>query len=173
MQQKSPIDSTKDLFSIVSLWNFWLNINVSWLPSYCTWQLYQIFYHCKTHIIIFSASDISFLAVHQPLSKFTYVRFCYTNTLHSGVSFFIGMINASYHNKYVEISAFTTKGSSYLSMSRKNYRQGMREIFLYTVIQETRLMEVLISCNYMTQGSNPGLPHCRQIFYHWATREVP
>ena len=25
---------------------------------------------------------------------------------------------------------------------------------------------------FPTQGSNPGLPHCRQILYHWATREV-
>ena len=93
MQQKSPIHSTKDLFSIVSLWNFWLNIYVSWLPSYCTWQLHQIFYHCKTHAIIFPASDISFLAVHHLLSKFTYVSFCYSYTPHSGTSFFIGMIN--------------------------------------------------------------------------------
>ena len=26
---------------------------------------------------------------------------------------------------------------------------------------------------FPTQGSNPGLFHCRQILYHWATREVP
>ena len=25
---------------------------------------------------------------------------------------------------------------------------------------------------FLTQGSNPGLLHCRQILYHWATREV-
>ena len=26
---------------------------------------------------------------------------------------------------------------------------------------------------FLTQGSNPGLLHCRQILYHWATREAP
>ena len=26
---------------------------------------------------------------------------------------------------------------------------------------------------FMTQGSNPSLPHCRQILYHWAIREAP
>ena len=26
---------------------------------------------------------------------------------------------------------------------------------------------------FLTQGSNPGLLHCRQILYHWATRETP
>ena len=26
---------------------------------------------------------------------------------------------------------------------------------------------------FPTQGSNPGLPHCRQILYSWATREAP
>ena len=25
---------------------------------------------------------------------------------------------------------------------------------------------------FLTQGSNPGLLHCRQILYHWATREA-
>ena len=25
---------------------------------------------------------------------------------------------------------------------------------------------------FLTQGSNPGLPHCGQILYHWATREA-
>ena len=25
---------------------------------------------------------------------------------------------------------------------------------------------------FPTQGSNPGLPHCRKILYHWATREA-
>ena len=26
---------------------------------------------------------------------------------------------------------------------------------------------------FLTQGSNLGLLHCRQILYHWATREIP
>ena len=26
---------------------------------------------------------------------------------------------------------------------------------------------------FLTEGSNPGLLHCRHILYHWATREVP
>ena len=26
---------------------------------------------------------------------------------------------------------------------------------------------------FLTQGSNPHLLHCRQILYHWATREAP
>ena len=36
-----------------------------------------------------------------------------------------------------------------------------------------------VGCHFLlqgilpTQGLNPGLPHCGQILYHWATREVP
>jgi len=26
---------------------------------------------------------------------------------------------------------------------------------------------------FLTKGLNPGLLHCRQILYHWATRQVP
>ena len=26
---------------------------------------------------------------------------------------------------------------------------------------------------FLTQGSNPGLLHCRQVLYHWAPREAP
>ena len=31
----------------------------------------------------------------------------------------------------------------------------------------------LLQSIFPTQGSNPGLLHCRQIFLHWATREGP
>ena len=36
----------------------------------------------------------------------------------------------------------------------------------------------VLSCSLLqgifpTQGSNPGLPHCRRILYHWSTREAP
>ena len=31
---------------------------------------------------------------------------------------------------------------------------------------------VLLQGIFPTQGSNPGLLHCRQILYHWATREA-
>ena len=33
--------------------------------------------------------------------------------------------------------------------------------------------QALLMGSFPTQGSNPGLLHCRQILYHWATREAP
>ena len=33
-------------------------------------------------------------------------------------------------------------------------------------------LQALLQGIFPTQGSNSGLPHCRQILYHWATREA-
>lgn len=54
--------------------NSWLNTHMSWLPSHCIWWFCQIFHHWKTHLIIISAADISFLDAHYPLSKFICFR---------------------------------------------------------------------------------------------------
>lgn len=117
-----------------------------WKPKWADFQVTACESYTKYFItaeqVSFSTSNISFLAVHYPLNKCMYFKFCHTNTPHSGSSFFIGIINASCQIRQSEISVLIQPEVNliYIICPERVAKQGMREVLFQIVTQGTRLM---------------------------------